>query len=204
MICNIDPKYKKNIICQTNQGSMPYGTLLGAILFYEKLSKQLVDWGYEPKCYDRCTFNKMDDGNQITIQFHVGDLKILHTKQAVVDSVLSDLNKQFGTTRKPLAATIGLIHDYLDITIDYSGKGMVIFTMYDYLEDILDEMPGDMKGTSPTPASGNLSDVDEDPTLLNEKEADFFHQTTARLLFASKRARRPDLQVSVVYIFVPE
>ena len=75
--------------------------------------------------------------------------------------------------------------------------------MYDYLEDVLDEMPGDMKGTSPTPASGNLSDVDEDPTLLNEKEADFFHQTTARLLFASKRAR-PDLQVSVVYIFVPE
>ena len=62
---------KRNIICQTNQGSMPYGTLLGAILFYEKLSKQLVDWGYEPKCYDRCTFNKMDDGNQITIQFHV-------------------------------------------------------------------------------------------------------------------------------------
>ena len=112
-----------------------------------------------------------------------------------MDSVLSDLNKQFGTTRKPLAATTGLVHNYLGITIDYSEKGRVIFTMYDYLEDILDEMPGDMKGTSPTPASGNLSDVDEDPTLLNEKEE--------RLLFASKRAR-PDLQVSVVYIFVPE
>jgi hypothetical protein len=51
-----------------------YGTLLGAILFYEKLSKQLIDWGYKPNCYDRCTFSKMIDGNQVTIQFHADDL----------------------------------------------------------------------------------------------------------------------------------
>jgi hypothetical protein len=46
-------------------------------------------------------------------------------KQSVIDSVLDDLNKEFGTTRKPLAATTGLIHDYLGITIDYSEKGTV-------------------------------------------------------------------------------
>jgi hypothetical protein len=34
---------------------------------------------------------------------------------------------------------------------------------------------------------------------LNEKESDFFHRTTARLLFAAKRAR-PDLQVAVAYL----
>jgi hypothetical protein len=55
-----------------------YGTLLGAILFYEKLTKQLEEWGYEPNCYDRCTFNKMVNGSQITIQFHVDDLKLSH------------------------------------------------------------------------------------------------------------------------------
>jgi hypothetical protein len=60
-------------------------------------------------------------------------------------------------------------------------------------------MPDDMNGTSPTPASDNLFDVDEDSPALNEKEADFFHRTTARLLFAAKRAR-PDLQVAVAYI----
>ena len=124
-----------------------------------------MEWGYEQNCYDGCTFNKMVDGNQITIQFHVDDLKISHVKQTVVDSVLSDLNKQFGTTRKPLAATTGLIHDYQGITIDYSEIGKVIFTMFDYLEDILDERHGDMRGTSPTPASGNLFDVDEDSPL---------------------------------------
>jgi hypothetical protein len=207
MICDIDPKYKKNIVYGKNGKKYiyakltkaVYGTLLGAILFYEKLSKQLVDWGYEPNCYDRCTFNKMIDGNQITIQFHVDDLKISHMKQSVIDSVLNDLNKEFGTTRKPLAATTGMIHDYLGITIDYSERGKVMFTMYDYLEDILDEMPEDMNGTSPTPASDNLFDVDEDSIALNEKESDFFHRTTARLLFAAKRAR-PDLQVAVAYL----
>jgi hypothetical protein len=141
MICDIDPKYKKNIVHGRNGKKYiyakltkaVYGTLLGAILFYEKLSKQLIDWGYEPNCYDRCTFNKMIDGNQITIQFHVDDLKISHMKQLVIDSVLNDLNKEFGTTRKPLSATTGMIHDYLGTTIDYSEMGKVKFTMYDIL-----------------------------------------------------------------------
>jgi hypothetical protein len=141
----------------------------------------------------------MIDGNQITIQFHVDDLKISHVKQSVVDSVLSDLNNKFGTSKKPLAATTDNIHDYLGITIDYSERNKVKCTMYDYLEDILAEMPDDMNGTAPTPASDNLFDVDEDSTALNEKESDFFHWTTARLLFAAKRAR-PDLQVAVAYL----
>jgi hypothetical protein len=38
-------------------------------------------------------------------------------------------------------------------------------------------MPDDMNGTAPTPASANVFDVDEDSTLLNEKESDFFHRT---------------------------
>ena len=48
-----------------------------------------MEWGYEQNCYDGCTFNKMVDGNQITIQFHVDDLKISHVKQSVVDSIHS-------------------------------------------------------------------------------------------------------------------
>jgi len=141
----------------------------------------------------------MIDGNQITIQFHVDDLKISHMKQSVIDDVLKDLNDAFGTNKKPLAATTGDVHDYLGLTIDYSEKGKVKFTMYDYLEDIVEGMPDDMKGTAPTPASDNLFDIDEESPALNEKEADFFHRTTARLLFAAKRAR-PDLQVAVAYL----
>ena len=50
MICDIGPKYKKNIVYGRNGKKYIYakltkavcGTLLGAILFYEKLSRQLV------------------------------------------------------------------------------------------------------------------------------------------------------------------
>ena len=71
--------------------------------------------------------------------------------------------------------------------------------MYDYLEDILSEMPNSMNGTSLWPADDNLFDVDEQSEPLSVEQVDFFHRTTARLLFASKRAR-PDLQVAVAYL----
>jgi hypothetical protein len=76
MICDIDSKYSDNIVYGKNGKKYiyakltksVYGTLLGAILFDKKLSKQLIDWGYITNYYDRCTFNKMIDGNQVTIQ----------------------------------------------------------------------------------------------------------------------------------------
>jgi hypothetical protein len=137
-ICDIDSKYEKSIVYGRNGRNYVYakltkavyGTLLGAILFYQKLSQKLIDWGYyESNYYDRCTFNKMIDGNQITIQFHVDDLKISHVKQSVIDEVLVDSNNKFGTSKKPLAATTGDVHDYLGLTIDYSKKNKAIFTM---------------------------------------------------------------------------
>jgi hypothetical protein len=96
MICNIGPEHKKNVVYSRKGKKFlyakltraVYGTLLGAILLYEKLSKQLTNWGYEPNCYDQYTI----DGNQITIQFHVDNLKISHMKQSTIDSVLNDLN----------------------------------------------------------------------------------------------------------------
>lgn len=81
MICQIDPSYKKNVIVTKTGKKIMYGkltkaiysTLLGAILFYEKLKKQLEDWNFEQNPYDECTFNKMVNGDQLTVQFHVDD-----------------------------------------------------------------------------------------------------------------------------------
>jgi hypothetical protein len=66
MICQIDPKYKRNgiyrgkkkfVFARLNKAA--YGTLLGAILFYQKLSKQLTGWGYVQNNYDPCTYNML-------------------------------------------------------------------------------------------------------------------------------------------------
>ena len=42
-----------------------------------------------------------------------------------------------------LTVSYGKIHEYLGMTIDWSTEGKVVFTMYDYLKDILSETPGD-------------------------------------------------------------
>ena len=44
-----------------------------------------------------CTFNKMVNGEQITVQFHVDDLKVSHKEQAVLEDFLKGLRNEFGT-----------------------------------------------------------------------------------------------------------
>jgi hypothetical protein len=206
MICQICPKYKNNVIYRGKKmfifarlNKAVFGTLLGAILFYQKLSKQLTDWGYVQNNYDPCTFNKTINGEQVTIQFHVDDMKISHKEQRVLDVILNELDLKFGTKKKTLTASTRLIHDYLGITINFDERHKMKFTMIDYLEDILSEMPNDMEGIALTPAQDDLFTVDESSPLLNTKDADFYHRTAARLLFAAKKAR-PDLQVAVAYM----
>ena len=87
MICKIDPLYDKIVIwskeCKkkflySRLIKAVYGTLLRAIIFYNKLSKNLIDHGFVQNQYDMCTFNKMVNGEHITVQFHVDDLKVSH------------------------------------------------------------------------------------------------------------------------------
>ena len=208
MICQIEPKYLDNVKHNKRRtrkwmvGKLTkaiYGTLLGARLFYDKLRGLLESWGFIINDYDECTFNKMVNGKQLTVQFHVDDLKISHMDEIVIKDMVKDLNGIFGTNGTLLEASYGKIHEYLGMTIDFSEEGLVKFTMYDYLEDILAESPDDMKGIAVTPAHSKLFQVNQECEKLDIKTMDWFHRTVARLLFASKRAR-PDLQTSVAYL----
>jgi len=55
-----------------------YGTLQAALLFWKLLSSKLQEWGYVINPYDWCVANKVIDGKQCTIVWHVDDLKISH------------------------------------------------------------------------------------------------------------------------------
>ena len=45
-----------------------YGSLRAARLFWQKLSKQLIDvWGFVPNKYDDCVVNKTINGSQMTV-----------------------------------------------------------------------------------------------------------------------------------------
>jgi hypothetical protein len=206
LMVQIDPKmYRKYI--QMENGRMVlyvelekalYGTLTGAFLFWKKLSKQLIKWGFVLNPYDSCVANKIVDGKQCTILWHVDDLKISHVDPKVVDDVIELLKSEFGK-EAPLTISRGKVHEYLGMTIDFSVKGKVKFTMIDYIENMITELPADMSGTVRSPASSHLFDVNDDAEKLNTELSDFFHHNVAKLLFLCKRAR-PDIQTAVAFL----
>ena len=73
-----------------------YGTLKAALLFWENLSDTLQEWGFKINPYDWCVANKMINGNQCTIGWHVDNLKIPHVSSEVVDDILSKLDERYG------------------------------------------------------------------------------------------------------------
>ena len=59
---------------------------------------------------DMCTFNKMMNGEQITVQFHVDDLKVSHKEKSVLEDFFSDLRSEFGQEDE-LTENTGLVHE---------------------------------------------------------------------------------------------
>ena len=96
MILKINPKYNECVMEITNGKKFLYervlkaiyGTLLGSRLFFDKLTGQLKYWGFEQNNYDKCTWNKTVEGEQLTCQFHVDDLKLSHVNQKVLDAFM--------------------------------------------------------------------------------------------------------------------
>jgi hypothetical protein len=177
-----------------------YGTLQAALLFWRNLSGFLMEHGFELNPYDECVANKIVNGTQCTIVWHVDDLKIAHVDPQVVSNVIELLQQKYGTVDAPLTVCRGMIYDYLGMTLDYTVPGKVMINMDHYVNELLDEVPADMRnGTSTTPAAAYLYDVNEDAEKLNQERIDTFHTITAKLLFLSKRAR-PDLQQAVGFL----
>ncbi len=142
--------------------------------------------------------NKMFDGKQCTVLWHVDNLKISHMDLAVVTEVIKLLEKAFGI-EAPLTKTHGKVHDYLGMTLDYSMPGVVKFTMTDYIRNMLAGLPSDMDGKAAMPAANHLFDVSPTPEILDGPQADMFHHNVAKLLFPCKRAW-PDIQTAVAFL----
>ena len=209
LLVKINPnRYKKYL---TNENGTPvlyvlikkalYGTVQAVMLFWQNLIGFLLDdLGFELNPYEWCVANKMIDGNQCTIVWHVDDLKISQVNPDVVTDILSRLEDKYGGEEAPLTVTRGKIHDYLGMVIDYTTPGKVKFSMDQYVEEMLTELPEDMKGTttSTTPAGLNLFQVREG-VKLDPEVAETFHHNVAKLLFLSKRAQ-PNLQTAVVFL----
>ena len=116
-------------------------------------------------------------------------------------SDITDLISSVYGREYPLKVTRGKVHKYLGITIDFSKKGKVKFTMYYYIANILEDINEDTKtGDAETPANDHMFTTNRDnPKNLRKEETITFHNVTAKLLYPAKRAR-PDLQLGVFFL----
>ena len=123
---------------------------------------------------------------ECTIHWYVDNLKInCQSNNKVVESLINKLNTHHYGKIAPLAIIQGRVLNYLKMRIDYIEKGKVIFTMYDYVNEILESLPVDMKEVSAIPTWSRLFKVDNTNTteMLDEAPVDLFRHYTAQLLF---------------------
>ena len=148
-----------------------YGTLRAARLFWQKLSKQLIDvWGFTRNKYDDCVVNKTINGHQMTVVWHMDNLKVSHMEAKEVEKFIKQMEETFGKDT-PLSVSCGKIHDYLEMTLDFRNKGEVQIDMEHYIDMMLQDAPKDMEGVSNTPAAVHLFKMNsEDPKLLGNEQ----------------------------------
>jgi len=206
LIVKLDPTLYRKYIWENKQGKPMlyvklrkalYGTLQAALLFWRLLSDTLIGWGFKLNEYDKCVANKTINGKQCTIIWHVDDLKISHVEQKVVNDIIKRLEDKFGQ-ESPLVTSQGKTIDYLGMRIDYTVKGKVKISMYEYIDKMLAELPSDMNGISTTPAL-HLFNVDDGAQKLDKNGAQLFHRLVAKLLYLSRRSRQ-DIQTAVAFL----
>ena len=94
-----------------------YGLLRSALLFYLKLLLDLEDYGFGINDYGPCVVNKMGGRTQMTVVWHIDDLKVYHRDETEIAKLVEYLKKIYGAN---ITANKGEIQDYLGIDFDYT------------------------------------------------------------------------------------
>ena len=152
--------------------------------------------GFVINPYNSCVANKMINGTQMAIRWHVDDSLISHVSQSEIMKVVQGIKDIY---EENLTETVGTMHDYLGMMFDYSFVSEVKINMWDYLRNVIKEFPEEITGTCTTPASEYLFKVREDGRKPSEELADAFHHTVYQLLFAANRVRR-DIQMDILFL----
>ena len=177
-----------------------YGTLRAARLFWEKLQAKLVNkWGFTPNRYDSCVVNKMVRGRQLTVAWHVDNLKISHEEEDALDEFIGMMEEEFGEDT-PLSVSRGPIQQYLGMTLDFSEKGKVMVKMDDYVKTMLNDPPSSMDGKAATPAAAHLFKINTmNPKPLDQARKDLFIHLVMQGLYLSQRGR-PDIRTAISFL----
>ena len=121
------------------------------------------------KSDDSCVVNKMINGKQCTIGWHVDDVRCSYVDPMVVDHMIDLMSEEFGTDA-PLTASRDKVHEYLGTKFDLTKDGAVTIDMSDHVKKIVAEMPEEMVGKTPTPAANHLFKIREGSVPIERRK----------------------------------
>ena len=194
-----------------------YGTMVAALLFYENFTNSLRSKGFKKNPYDPCVWNKIVNGKQLTIVFHVDDCKLSHVDSKVLDDTIDWLRQDYESIFEDgsgkMKVSRGRKHKYLGMDLDFTERGQCKITMFGSVEEILaawksaEKIPdsdgfktvGSKRKPKSSAAPENLFVVDEDCKKLDSVKAKAFHNIVTKALYVMKRAR-PDISVAIAFL----
>ena len=100
----------------------------------------------------------------------------------MLEDLITQLKGAFGNDG-PLMVHRGKKHDYLGMWLDYSLDGKVQVQMFDYSDNMLADLPDDMRGMVTSPAADHLFTVNDAGKKLTQAQSEMFHHNVAKLLF---------------------
>jgi hypothetical protein len=199
ILCAINPEKYKPFL--RKDGSLVvriikalYGLIESAKAWYILIKSFLMTEGFEANPLDECVFNKVVDGQQVTILLHVDDLKLSSTNKSALESILKAISDRFTGCEVHWDRMV----EYLGMTFDYDKRpGSVFVTQRKLVEEILKN--SGIEGTASTPALDSLFHVREDADLLPTDDKEEFHSLVAMLLYLCLRSR-PDMLCAVSFL----
>ena len=174
-----------------------YGCVESARIWNDKLHGEFTEMGFMRNPYDKCVYNREDkQGNKSTMLVHVDDVFISAGDDEQRDKIMKEIEDRFGELTKQK----GKLLNFIGMTFDYTVTKKVKITMKGYVDDLIEfiNKREDFKGIAADPAKSDLFEV-QGGSLLDDKEREFFHTLTAKLLYLGKRVR-PDILLAVSFL----
>ena len=118
-----------------------YGTMVESLLYYAKFTNSFTDVGFKINLYNVCVANKMIDGQQMIICYHVNNFKLSHCRKKFNDQMIKRFRQEderiFEDGSGKMTVSRVKVHKYLGMTLDYTFCGQVQITIIDFLDKFL-------------------------------------------------------------------
>ena len=203
MMCNANPTYKQFVTNEKGRKILflqlkkaLYGCVKSALLWYRLFRDTLQDLGFVLNLYDPCVANAQIKGSQCTIVWYIGDNKISHKDQTVVNGIIQCIEAKFG----PMTKIQGDDHEFPGMQLHFNHIDKTVkILMQTYLDEAIHQSQLDVRCAAATPATKTLFEIDPNAAPLSPPEFELFRSMVCKLLYVALHGR-PDILLAVVFL----